>query len=225
MDRWNAGWNSDYARIDCAYDDPPWEEVEATRHTGADTLVVGVEAGVFPICTILRLDFRVEVYALRRLMGRNRYQSEVGARLNKITTWLVFYNVAKGGAEWLRLRRLPAHIPGRKVVTLGPFAPRSVTDVRLQFGQFWAAADAHSEDVAALKALDISPPRAPMDAHTRARLWVPDLIPAGSAEEQAANRAVITRALTTSACKSNDPDTGECCRLMLEALAREPIAG
>jgi len=193
MDRWNAGWNSDYARIDCAYDDPPWEEVEATRHTGADTLVVGVEAGVFPICTI--------------------------------TTWLVFYNVAKGGAEWLRLRRLPAHIPGRKVVTLGPFAPRSVTDVRLQFGQFWAAADAHSEDVAALKALDISPPRAPMDAHTRARLWVPDLIPAGSAEEQAANRAVITRALTTSACKSNDPDTGECCRLMLEALAREPIAG
>ena len=232
MDQWYAKVKRDHILIARAY--ASCEEVEETpreyRRAAGDTLVVGFQAGVFRPFTIIRIDHHVATDALRRLttFGRRKWQLDV--HLDRVTTWRVFDNVVKAADAWRRLRAaLPRPVAGgglpvfadylkRRMVTLGPFAPRIVTETLICAGAFRAARDAHWHDIAMLNASGVTVAREPMDEHTRERLWVIDLIPVVDAETHAATMAKLARALDMLARESADPGDREWCQLRREAL-------
>src|SRR5882757_6232168 len=129
MDQWRCAVKRDHGVFMRAY--ASCEEVEETpreyRRAG-DMLVVGAQAGVFRPFTIIRIDYHVSADALRRLTPFGDWDLDV--QRDRLTAWLVFWDVDKAAAAWLRLRAdLPviSSSSKRRGVTIGPYETRIVT--------------------------------------------------------------------------------------------------
>jgi len=223
MDQWRYAVKRDHALFMRAY--AACEEVEETprehRRAKGDMLVVGAQAGVFRPFTIIRIDYHVATDALRRLTPFGDWELDV--QLDRLTAWLVFWDVDKAAAAWLRLRApedalLPviATSSKRRVAAIGPGEPRIVTSALLHFGTFAAAADANVEDVTALQAMGIGVSLDLMDDTTRGELWVFDQLPPAA---EVAAMAKVAGALDAGKNDKGKDEKGKPCSTPQEASA------
>jgi hypothetical protein len=206
MDQWSAKRTPGGVCIAHAYDAPPGEgSIEETpldeKRGRGDTRVVSIEAGVFPECLILRVDSHVTTWGLRQVVTRHgRVHRTPGVSVDRLTAWHVFNDVDNAGEAWLRLRvggRLPTFAYSHKprLLRCGPYQPRIVTRTLICAGPFTGAHDARWHDIATLKAMGIPVSPEPMDAVTRARLRLGDLIPAMDPATAALAQRALDKAL------------------------------
>lgn len=212
MDQWRSKRTPDGVCIAHAYDAPPGEgsieETPLEKRGRGDTRVVSIEAGVFPESVILRVDSHVATGGLQHVVTRHgRIYRTPGVIVDRLTAWHVFNDVAKAGESWRRLRvggHLPplAYSPKPRLLRGGPYQPRIVTRTLICAGPFTGAQEASWHDIAMLKAMGIPVSPEPMDAVTRARLWLGDLIPA----MDPATAALAQRALDKAGRERNATD-------------------
>jgi hypothetical protein len=189
MNHWSSKRTANGVCIAHAYDAPPCEgSIEETpldeKRGRGDIRVVSIEAGVFPECLIIRVDSHVTTWGLRQVVTRRgRVHRTPGVIVDRLTAWHVFNDVAKAGEAWTRLRvggQLPAfaYSPKPRRLRCGPYQPRIVTRTLICAGPFTGTQEARWHDIAMLKAMSVPVSPEPMDAVTKARLWLCDLIPA-----------------------------------------------
>lgn len=193
----------------------PREEAPSVFQQEGQTLVAFMQAGLLRTFAIIRIDYYVSA---NERLPPSPFSQKVGT----FTVWFVFEDVVKAAGMWLALRSggallLLHNTKLRSVDALGLFKPRLVTSTLIHSGKFHYAHDAHWHDIARVKALGLPIAPAPIDDHTRWRLWVVNHMPRPTREDV----DKLVRAADVLSRESKDPDDREYWRLFREAALEQ----